>query len=100
MSKICGYNCEHNKSGVCQISSCDKHVYITNNTSDISIRRKAIKYEIDNYKQALNEIREYVLNNSAIPRYKKHLAINDNSIFTGNINDILKIIDKVLGDEK
>lgn len=24
MNKICGYNCEHNKSGVCQISGCDK----------------------------------------------------------------------------
>ena len=24
MSKICGYSCEHNKSGVCQISVCDK----------------------------------------------------------------------------
>ena len=24
MSKICRYSCEHNKSGVCQISVCDK----------------------------------------------------------------------------
>ncbi len=24
MSKICGYSCEHNKSGVCQISICSK----------------------------------------------------------------------------
>lgn len=24
MSKICGYSCEHNKGGVCQISVCDK----------------------------------------------------------------------------
>lgn len=24
MSRICGYRCEHNKSGICQISVCDK----------------------------------------------------------------------------
>lgn len=32
MSKICGYSCEHNKSGVCQISVCDKKSYMSDKT--------------------------------------------------------------------
>ena len=32
MSKICGYSCEHNKSGVCQISVCDKRTIISDKT--------------------------------------------------------------------
>lgn len=32
MSKICGYSCEHNKSGVCQISVCDKKIIMSDKT--------------------------------------------------------------------
>lgn len=32
MNKICGYSCEHNKSGVCQISICDKKTYMLDKT--------------------------------------------------------------------
>ena len=32
MNKICGYSCEHNKSGVCQISVCDKRLIISDKT--------------------------------------------------------------------
>lgn len=32
MSKICGYSCEHNKSGVCQISVCDKKSIMSDKT--------------------------------------------------------------------
>ena len=32
MSKICGYSCEHNKSGVCQISVCDKRTIMSDKT--------------------------------------------------------------------
>lgn len=32
MNKICGYSCEHNKSGVCQISICDKKTYMSDKT--------------------------------------------------------------------
>ncbi len=32
MSKICGYSCVHNKSGVCQISGCDKKSIISDKT--------------------------------------------------------------------
>ena len=32
MNKICGYSCEHNKSGVCQISGCDKKSIMSDKT--------------------------------------------------------------------
>lgn len=32
MSKICGYSCEHNKSGVCQITGCSKKSYMSDKT--------------------------------------------------------------------
>lgn len=32
MNKICGYICEHNKGGVCQITICDKQPYMTTTT--------------------------------------------------------------------
>lgn len=32
MSKICGYSCEHNKGGVCQITNCDKKIIMTTTT--------------------------------------------------------------------
>lgn len=32
MNKICGYSCEHNKSGVCQISVCDKRPIMSDKT--------------------------------------------------------------------
>lgn len=32
MNKICGYSCEHNKGGVCQITNCDKKIMMTTAT--------------------------------------------------------------------
>lgn len=38
MSKICGYSCEHNKSGICQISVCDKKSIISDKTEVQTLR--------------------------------------------------------------
>ena len=32
-NRICGYSCEHNKGGVCQITMCDKNVKFTTITT-------------------------------------------------------------------
>ena len=32
MNKICGYNCEHNKGGVCQITVCDRKLIMSDKT--------------------------------------------------------------------
>ena len=39
MNKICGYSCEHNKSGVCQISVCDKKSNIYDKTETQTFTR-------------------------------------------------------------
>lgn len=36
MNKLCGYNCEHNKGGQCQITYCDKIGEITTTTQWLS----------------------------------------------------------------
>lgn len=43
MNKICGYSCEHNKGGVCQITMCDKQIYITTKT-DEPLQKQLEKY--------------------------------------------------------
>ena len=37
MTKICGYNCEHNKGGICQITYCDKIGKMTTTTQEIEV---------------------------------------------------------------
>ena len=34
MNKICGYSCEHNKGGVCQITMCDKQPTFSTTTEN------------------------------------------------------------------
>jgi hypothetical protein len=46
MSKICGYSCEHNKSGVCQISGCDKKSIISDKTEVQTLRLDELDYTI------------------------------------------------------
>ena len=46
MSKICGYSCEHNKSGVCQISVCDKKSIISDKTEVQTLRLDELDYTI------------------------------------------------------
>ena len=84
MNKICGYICEHNKSGVCQITGCTKSTYITNNTRDDSISYKEIKDENTNLKQALNEIREYANGAYEMATYTKSVSLDEE-----NIEDLL-----------
>ena len=46
MNKICGYSCEHNKSGVCQISVCDKKSIISDKTEVQTLRLDKLDYTI------------------------------------------------------
>ena len=34
MNRICGYNCEHNKGGVCEITCCNQIPFITTTIED------------------------------------------------------------------
>lgn len=86
MNKICGYTCEHNKGGVCQITSCDKKIVMTTTTEpqvltrwqdptiddlikeNLELKRKlgeadeAVEYwqiECDKRSEVLDKIKEY-----------------------------------------
>ena len=59
MSKICGYSCEHNKSGVCQISGCDKKSIISDKTEVQTLRLDDLDYTIvpnSDIKQLLDKL--------------------------------------------
>ena len=53
MSKICGYSCEHNKSGVCQISVCSKKSNMKDKTETELFRETW--YEISQIRQLQQE---------------------------------------------
>lgn len=55
MSKICGYNCEYNKSGVCQITRCNKKSVTTDNTKIIIELQREYKQLKENYERLYNE---------------------------------------------
>ena len=59
MSKICGYSCKHNKSGVCQISVCDKKTIISDKTEVQTLRLDELDYTIvpnSDIKQLLDKL--------------------------------------------
>lgn len=69
MSKICGYSCEHNKSGVCQISVCDKRTIMSDKTeikhlsqSYYDLHEKYYKLQQENQQLKDNwiELKEYI----------------------------------------
>nr|DAO32451.1 MAG TPA: hypothetical protein [Caudoviricetes sp.] len=67
MSKICGYSCEHNKSGVCQISVCDKKSYMSDKTEVQTPTRYTdttteLQQENKQLKDNWNELKEYLHN--------------------------------------
>lgn len=66
MNKICGYSCEHNKGGVCQITVCDKKLIMSDKTkfkipyqdlTDININNLIVERNtlIQEYQKALDE---------------------------------------------
>ena len=65
MSRICGYRCEHNKSGICQISVCDKKSNISDKTETQTFTRyidptiTELQQENKQLKDNWNKLREY-----------------------------------------
>ena len=53
MSKICGYSCEHNKNGICQISVCSKKSNMKDKTETELFRETW--YEISQIRQLQQE---------------------------------------------
>lgn len=65
MNKICGYNCEHNKGGQCQITYCDKIGEITTTTQWLSGGRQQGKtYQlIKNQQKEIERLKEVIQKN-------------------------------------
>ena len=59
MNKICGYSCEHNKSGVCQISGCDKKSIMSDKT-EVQIFTRYIDPTITKLQQENKILKEKV----------------------------------------
>lgn len=70
MSKICGYSCEHNKSGVCQISVCDKRLIISDKTEVQTFTRyidttiTELQQENKQLKDKLSKIEALIINHN------------------------------------
>ena len=71
MNKICGYNCEHNKGGVCQITICDKIGNMTTTTQWLSGGRQQGKTyqlikdqqkEIERLNNIITKLELYLIN--------------------------------------
>lgn len=89
MNKICGYSCEHNKSGVCQLSGCDKKTYMSDKTeikhlsqSYYDLHEKYYKLQQENkqLKQNFNKLKEYIT------------EANEDLYWTNNYDDILYVM--------
>jgi hypothetical protein len=50
MNKICGYSCEHNKGGVCQIPVCDKKLIMSDKT-EVQMPTRYIDAAITEFQQ-------------------------------------------------
>ena len=75
MNKICGQSCEHNKSGVCQISVCDKRMIIYDKTEikhlsqsyyDLHEKYYKLQQENQKYKEVIDRAIEYLTSYSSI----------------------------------
>lgn len=55
MSEICGYSCEHNKNGICQISVCSKKSNMKDKTETELFRETWYEIsQIRNYNKKIN----------------------------------------------
>lgn len=72
MSKICGYSCERNKSGVCQITGCSKKSYMSDKTETELFREtwydinqiRQLQQENKQLKDKLSKIETLIINHN------------------------------------
>ena len=77
MSRICGYRCEHNKSGICQISVCDKK---SNMQASYETSITNPEKQLEFYKQLSEQLQQ------------------ENKQLKDNWNKLKKWLEKELGD--
>lgn len=100
MSKICGYSCEHNKSGICQISVCDKksnmqascEASITNPKKQLEFYKQLseqLQQENKKQKEVFDKLKEFI-NKYAYRPDILHGQLNLNYEEFNELLDILK----------
>lgn len=95
MSKICGYSCEHNKSGVCQISGCDKKSIILDYTI---VPNSDIKPLLDKLEKENKILRENAENNDKVVdkvNWENMLLKKENERLKYNWNELKEDLIKI-----
>lgn len=94
MNKICGYSCEHNKSGVCQISICDKKTYMSDKTEikhlsqsyyDLHEKYYKLQQENQQLKDNWNELRKWIVYNKHNENTEQHYLVVDFGTLLGKM---------------
>ena len=97
MNKICGYSCEHNKSGVCQISICDKKTYMSDKTeikhlsqSYYDLHEKYYKLQQENkrLKDNWNKLRKWIVYNKHNENTEQHYLVVDYGTLLGKMQKL------------
>ena len=94
MSKICGYSCEHNKSGVCQISVCDKKSYMSDKTEVQTFTRyidptiTELQQENKQLKYNWNKLREWIVYNKHNENTEQHYLVVDYGTLLGKMQEL------------
>ena len=94
MSKICGYNCEHNKSGVCQISVCDKKQHMSDKTEVQTFTRyidptiTELQQENKQLKYNWNKLREWIVYNKHNENTEQHYLVVDYGTLLGKMQEL------------
>jgi len=99
MNKICGYNCEHNKGGVCQIIYCNKIGKMTTTTQEPELLTRWIDPTIeekDNEIEKLNNI--IYIKTNRIQQLMKRLSKRQEKV--DRLNNIIDEIRKIVKHEK
>lgn len=87
MNKICGYNCEHNKGGICQITYCDKIGKMTTTTQEPQILTRWVDPTIKEKDKEIERL------NNIINNIKKEYELFMQSDF--NTNNCITFINKI-----
>ena len=95
MNKICGYNCEHNKSGVCQISGCDKKSIILDYIIAPNSNIKPLLDKLEQENKILKENAEH--NDKVVDKvnWENMLLKKENEQLKDNWNKLKEYIDKM-----
>lgn len=112
MIKICGYSCKHNKSGVCQISVCDKTTIMSDKTEVQTLRYDELDYTIvpnsdikpllDKLQQENKILKENAENNDKVVdkvNWENQLLKKENRELKTQIEEYQKALDETMSEK-